>query len=114
MAEPQTMGGKQMSRLSEHQVTFFLFEYFDDHVLYASDDSFLDARLLRTLKSVSEEGVLLKVLLREEKKKTIQVLSSFEDAEPDTPCVRLLDYIEAILGGQVGRPALHVSVFIRG
>jgi hypothetical protein len=83
-----------MPRLSEHQITFFLFEYFDDHVLNISEDVTLDARLLRTLKSVSEEGLLLKILAREEGRKRIQVLGPFEDAEADVPCVRLTDYIE--------------------
>jgi hypothetical protein len=83
-----------MSRLSEHQITFFLFEYFDDHVMNTSEDVTLDARLLRTLKSVSEEGVLLKILAREEGRKRIQILGQFEDAEADVPCVRLMDYIE--------------------
>jgi hypothetical protein len=85
-----------MPLLSEHQLTFFLFEYFDDHVINVSEDAILSARLLRTLQTISEPGLLLKILDREKAKKSIQILEPFENAAPETACVRLLDYVEVI------------------
>jgi hypothetical protein len=85
-----------MILLSEHQITFFLSEYFDDHVLNMSSDALLNARLLRTLQNVSEPGVLLKVIERERVLDTIEVLGDFENALPDQNCIRLLDYVDIV------------------
>jgi hypothetical protein len=82
------------SRLSSDQVRIMLFQFYDDQVVRPGSDVTLSARLLRVIDGIAEDGVLSAVLKEGRENGRLVVLADHREAQADTPCVRLLDYLE--------------------